>query len=63
MTGQVREGAGIINRRSGSIHEEMEKLQKISHEVTESTRNVRLASKSIASFLENAKKLTITETE
>ncbi|GHU33863.1 methyl-accepting chemotaxis protein [Spirochaetia bacterium] len=57
MTGQVREGAGVIHQRSGSIHEEMEKLQKISREVTEITHKVRLAGKSIASFLENAKKL------
>jgi hypothetical protein len=57
MARQVQEGAGVIHRRSGAVHEEMEKLQKISQDVTESAHQVRLAGKGIASFLENAKEL------
>ena len=58
-TGQVRDGAGAIHRRSGSIREEMEKLCRISEEVTKRAHEVRVASGSIASFLEQAREFTI----
>jgi methyl-accepting chemotaxis protein len=61
MTGQVRDGAGLIHNRSISIQDEMEKLQQISHEVSQSVHTMRIASGSIASFLENAKELARTE--
>ncbi|MHC6202320.1 methyl-accepting chemotaxis protein [Breznakiellaceae bacterium SP9] len=57
MTEQVRDGAGMIHRQSGSIHQEMTKLQQISQSVTKQVQEVRLASENIASFLENAKKI------
>ncbi|MDR2535999.1 MAG: hypothetical protein LBD29_08225 [Treponema sp.] len=61
MTGQVQNGAGIIHQQSGSIFQEMEKLQQISQEVTQSVNAMRTASGSIASFLESAKELASTE--
>ena len=57
MTEQVQEGAGFIHAQSGTIQEEMEKLQRISQEVTAIVCEMRLAGGSISSFLENAKKL------
>ncbi|MHC6201852.1 methyl-accepting chemotaxis protein [Breznakiellaceae bacterium SP9] len=57
MTEQVRDGAGMIHRQSGSIHQEMAKLQQISQNVTNRVHEVSLAGGNIASFLENAKKL------
>ncbi|MDR2518992.1 MAG: methyl-accepting chemotaxis protein, partial [Spirochaetaceae bacterium] len=58
MTGNVQEGAGFINRQSGAIQKEMEKLQAISKEVIAIVYEMRGASTSITSFLENAKELT-----
>jgi methyl-accepting chemotaxis protein len=55
MTGQVRDGAGMIQRQSGSIHEEMSTLQRISENVTKRAYEVKVASGKIASFLENTK--------
>jgi methyl-accepting chemotaxis protein len=57
MTGQVREGAKTIQQQSGSIHEEMGKLERISQNVTKRVYEVKLASGSIASLLENTKDL------
>jgi methyl-accepting chemotaxis protein len=57
MTGQVRDGAEVIHQKSNSIHQEMEKLQQISQTVNEKVYEMRLASGSISSFLENAKEL------
>ncbi|MDR2484033.1 MAG: methyl-accepting chemotaxis protein [Treponema sp.] len=59
MTGQVRDGMETIRRQSGLIHEEMEKLRHTSGEVTGRAREVRLAGGSIASFLEQAKAITV----
>ena len=61
MTDLVREGAGLIHRQSGSIYEEMQKLERISQEVTESVYEMRVAGKGIASFLEHAKALACEE--
>jgi methyl-accepting chemotaxis protein len=58
MTGQVREGAGMIRRQSGSIQEEMAKLRRISQDVTSRACEVQVASGNIALFLENTKDLT-----
>ena len=60
MTGQVQNGAGMIHQQSDSIFQEMEKLQGISQEVTESVKVTRTASRSIASFLDSAKELAST---
>ena len=57
-TEQVREGAGAIKQQSGSIHTEMEKLQRISQEVNGRVKEVRTASRNIGSLLEDAKGLT-----
>jgi methyl-accepting chemotaxis protein len=57
MTEQVRDGAGMIQSQSGSIHTEMEKLQRISQEVTGRVKEVRTASRNIGSLLEDAKGL------
>jgi methyl-accepting chemotaxis protein len=57
MTVQVRDGSGIIHRQSGSIHEEMTILQRISQNVVTRAYEVKTASGSIASFLENTKAL------
>ena len=59
MTGQVREGARVIHQQSGSIHGEMEKLRRTSEEVTGRAREVRLAGGTIATFLEQAKTITV----
>ena len=56
-TKQVESGAGLIHQKSASVHREMEKLEHISQEVTDIVHDMRLASGSIASFLENAKAL------
>ncbi|MDR0553178.1 MAG: methyl-accepting chemotaxis protein, partial [Treponema sp.] len=58
MTGQVRDGAGMIRRQSGSIQEEMAKLRQISQDVTSRAHEVKVASGSITSFLENTKAMT-----
>ncbi|MCL1837098.1 MAG: methyl-accepting chemotaxis protein [Treponema sp.] len=57
MTGQVREGAQLIHKRSGAINKEMEKLKSISREVTDKVQQMRTATESISQFLGNAKKL------
>jgi methyl-accepting chemotaxis protein len=57
MTVQVRDGAGAIHRQSGSIHEEMSTLQRISQNGAARAHEVKTASGSIASFLENTKAL------
>jgi hypothetical protein len=54
----VRDGAGAIHRQSGSIHEEMVTLQRISQDVATRAHEVKTASGSIASFLENTKAMT-----
>jgi methyl-accepting chemotaxis protein len=61
MTGQVQEGAGIIHKHTFSIHQDMKKLQQISQEVTNSVSNMRITSRSVASFLSNAKALAYEE--
>ncbi|MDR0561463.1 MAG: methyl-accepting chemotaxis protein [Spirochaetaceae bacterium] len=61
MTGKVREGAHTIHQRTMSIHGEMEKLQQISNEVTESVSVMRVTNESIASFLARAKDLALEE--
>jgi methyl-accepting chemotaxis protein len=58
-TGEVRNGAVFIHERSNLIYQEMEKLQKISKEVAEEMREMRLASGAISSFLKNAKELAL----
>jgi methyl-accepting chemotaxis protein len=55
-TGQVRDGTNGIHEKSGVIHEEVNKLKGISLEITESVREVRLASNNIAVSLEDARK-------
>jgi methyl-accepting chemotaxis protein len=57
MTVQVQDGAGAIHQKSGDIQREMGNLQKISHDFTGSVHEVRIASGSIADFLENAKNI------
>jgi methyl-accepting chemotaxis protein len=57
MTGQVRESAEIIQQQSNDINREMKNLQYISQEVNEKVSEMRIASGSIASFLENAREL------
>ncbi|MDR0561870.1 MAG: methyl-accepting chemotaxis protein [Spirochaetaceae bacterium] len=54
---KVQEGTGVIFKRSHSIHVELQKLQALSSDVTKVVEDVRLASKSITNFLENAKEL------
>jgi methyl-accepting chemotaxis protein len=54
-TGQVRNGAGAIQQQSGAIHAEMAKLREISENVSKRAYEVKVASGSIASFLENSK--------
>jgi methyl-accepting chemotaxis protein len=61
MTEQVEEGAGFIHRQSDAIHQEMETLKEISHEVANLVREMRAAGGSIASFLENAKELALSD--
>ncbi|MDR2485172.1 MAG: methyl-accepting chemotaxis protein, partial [Treponema sp.] len=57
MTGQVQKESGIIHEQSGSIQEEIEKLRRISQEITNIVYEMRLAGGSITVFLENAKEL------
>ncbi|MDR2485441.1 MAG: methyl-accepting chemotaxis protein [Treponema sp.] len=57
MTEQVQDGAGFIHEQSGTIQGEMEKLQRISQEVTAIVYEMRLAGGSISSFLDEAKEL------
>ncbi|MDR2535916.1 MAG: methyl-accepting chemotaxis protein [Treponema sp.] len=59
MTGQVREGTGAIHQQSSSINQEIGKLQQTSEEVTKRAREVKLASESIAAFLEKAKDISV----
>jgi methyl-accepting chemotaxis protein len=61
MTGQVQDGTGFIHQRSSNIYQEMEKLQNVSQKVSQKMYEMRLASGSIASFLENAKELVRSE--
>ncbi|MDR0569530.1 MAG: methyl-accepting chemotaxis protein [Spirochaetaceae bacterium] len=61
MTEQVQEGTGIIFRQSSSIQRELQKLSSISREVTENVNEVRIASESIKSFLENAKEIAVAQ--
>ncbi|MDR0568519.1 MAG: methyl-accepting chemotaxis protein [Spirochaetaceae bacterium] len=57
MTEKVRDGSTEIHQHTFSIHKEMEKLQKISKEINESVIEMQYASKSVSSFLANAKEL------
>jgi methyl-accepting chemotaxis protein len=57
MTEKVGEGTGLMHERSDSIHTEMINLKQLSEEVTRIVQEMRIASGSIASFLENAKEL------
>jgi methyl-accepting chemotaxis protein len=57
MTGKVREQAAAIHSRSDAINQEMENLTHISEDVTENVHTMRSASRSITSFLYNAKEL------
>jgi methyl-accepting chemotaxis protein len=58
MTVRVRDGAGVIHRQSGSIHEEMAALRRISGNVTARAREVKTASGNIALILEDTKAMT-----
>ncbi|GHU31621.1 methyl-accepting chemotaxis protein [Spirochaetia bacterium] len=62
MTGQVQEGTGLIHKRSDNIYKEMERLEQISEQVRKIVYEMRVASRSIASFLQNAKELAHSET-
>jgi methyl-accepting chemotaxis protein len=55
MTVQVRDGAAVIRRQSGSIHGEMATLQRISQNVTSRAYEVKTACGNISSMLENTK--------
>jgi methyl-accepting chemotaxis protein len=57
-TGQVRNGAGMINKQSGLIHQEMGKLQNISENVTMMAHQVKSASTNTVSYLRHAKEIT-----
>lgn len=57
MTSKVRDGSGSIQRQSGIIHSEVEKLQSIAQEVNVSVAETRVASAEIAASLANAKNL------
>jgi methyl-accepting chemotaxis protein len=61
MTEQVETGTEVIFQQSNSIQRELQKLSSISQEVTESVNEVRTASESITSFLENAKEIAVAE--
>jgi thiamine phosphate synthase YjbQ (UPF0047 family) len=61
MTGQVREGTEVIHQQSNAINREMKSLQSISQEVNEKVSEMRIASGSITSFLENARELATNE--
>jgi methyl-accepting chemotaxis protein len=54
-TAQVRDGTEAIHQESGIIHQEVTKLNKMSHEVTERVHEVRLASVHIAESLERVR--------
>jgi methyl-accepting chemotaxis protein len=58
MTNQVHDGAQLIHQKSAAINKEMEKLKRISKEVTSKVVEMRTASQNISLFLENAKKIT-----
>jgi methyl-accepting chemotaxis protein len=55
MTEQVQEGTGTIAQGSDVIHNEVESLKGVSHEVTEQVHEVRLASLHIGEFMDEAK--------
>jgi methyl-accepting chemotaxis protein len=57
MTEKVGEGTGLMHERSDTIHKEMGNLKELSEEVMQIVQEMRIASGSIASFLENAKQL------
>jgi len=57
MTGEVRTGAEAMFKRSAEIHNDMNKLREISIEVTEKVTEVRSSSASIASLLDNVRKM------
>jgi len=57
MTEDVKTGAEAMNKRSAEIHNDMDKLRVISAEVTEKVTEVRSSSASIASLLDNVRKL------
>lgn len=57
QTEKVSTGAEVMYKRSTTIHEDMKKLREISAEVTEKVSLIRTASGSIASFLDNVRKL------
>ncbi|MDR2484088.1 MAG: methyl-accepting chemotaxis protein [Treponema sp.] len=59
VTAQVRDRAGTIHQRSDLIHQEMQKLCRISQEVTGNFHEIRIAGGSIASFLDNAKEIVV----
>jgi methyl-accepting chemotaxis protein len=56
-TAQVQEGTSAIYAGSGLIHKEIEKLRKISRDVTDRVQEVRVASTDIAESLKNAKSI------
>jgi len=56
-TGIVRTGSEDIQKQSGSIFNEMQKLQQISENVTKKVNEVNEASKQISNVLENAKEI------
>ena len=57
MTGKVQNGADVMYKHSAAIHDDMENLMEISADVTEKVSAMRSASVSIASFLDNVRKL------
>ena len=59
-TERVRTGSNDINAKSGSISDEMQKLQRISGNVTKRVNEVNEASKQISSLLDNAKGIVAT---
>ena len=59
VTTQVQDRTGAIHQRSDLIHQEMQKLRRISQEVTGNFHEIRIASGSIASFLDNAKEIVV----
>jgi methyl-accepting chemotaxis protein len=59
ITGQVRDGTRMIHRRSDAIHEEMEKLRRTSAEITSHAHEVKAANGNIATFLEQAKTISV----
>ncbi|MDR0561391.1 MAG: methyl-accepting chemotaxis protein [Spirochaetaceae bacterium] len=57
MNAKVRAGSNEFHQHSRLIRQEMETLQRLSKDVTESIEEMRLAGISVASFLESAKEL------